>query len=545
MSRRIRLSTEGLDLKSNSFVLVTILAYIVSLIYRVILTYMIGEEGVAYFSIANEIYIVFSFVLSYAFSEAVSGLVRYRIKREQYRNAERVLHVAQMMAIVTGVICSVLLLLLSQFLSTKIVNLPLASLPVKIMAPSFVFVMLSGVYRGYFQGHGTKGPSVLSKVIETLVILLIGCLCAHWFFGYGQKVSALLQNPKYAPAYGALGASIGFMISGIINLVYMMFLHLLYKRKYYRQLLDYQKNQDSKFRIMRLLLRMGLPFAVYGAVFHCIPLVDACFYLKLTPDSVQKISNWGSYYGKQIVFCGILGSLVLMLCISPVKKIVQMAEHEEYRAVREKIALVIHQTAIFILPAAVFLSIFSEHLLDTLFKGNNMQTAKWISWGSISMVFYVFSFLFICILIRLRKMRHILACGAISLFLHVLVTAVLLAKTNLNVLALVVGNMIFYGVLMILCFLLLQFMFQYKQEWIRSIAFTLVSAAVAGLIAMLLDKVLVGVCGSLVSMLLCTIIGLMIYLILLVVTRSVTDREARDLIGGRIFQMISGLLHFL
>lgn len=546
MSRRKRVSGEGLDLKRDSFVLITIMAYVFSLIYRIVLIYIIGEDGVAYFSIANETYIILSFVLSYAFSESVSALIRYRMKRGQYRSAERVLHVSQIIAIITGLVCTLLLLLLNRFFVEKIVNLPMSSLPVKMMAPAFVFVMLNGVYKGYFQGNGSKVPSIYSKVIETAVIFAGGCIGAYFSFRYGQKVSALLQNPQYAPAYGAMGASIGFTVAGLLSLLYMMFLHLMYKRKYYRQLLqDNPKNLDSKSHIVRLLIRVGLPFAVYGVAFHCIPFLDACLFFKLSPDYVQKITDWGNYYGKQITVCGILGGLVLVLCISPVKRIVQMAEHEEYRAVRDKIGLLIHQTAIFIVPTAIFTALFAEHFLDSVFKGSNMQTAKWISWGSISMVLYVFAFLFISILMRLRKMRHILACGAISLVIHVLITAILLLKSNMNIMALVLGNILFYGVLMVFCFWVLQRTFQYRQEWIHSIAFTIVSAAVAGIIVMLLDKVLAGAFGSLVSMLVCIPIGIVVYMILLVVTRSVTSHEAEEMIGGRIFQALAGLLHFL
>ena len=62
---------------------------------------------------------------------------------------------------------------------------------------------------------------------------------------------------------------------------------------------------------------------------------------------------------------------------------------------------------------------------------------------------------------------------------------------------------------------------------------------------MLLDKVLAGAFGSLVSMLVCIPIGIVVYMILLVVTRSVTSHEAEEMLGGRIFQALAGLLHFL
>lgn len=546
MNRLSKRAKEKTGTRKDSFAVVTILAYTGSLIFRMILYYLIGEKGVGYFGIANELYIVISFLFSYGLSEAVTSLVRYRIRREQFKNAEKVLHGALILAVIAGGLFSILFLVGGQFFAEKVIGMPLAGLAVSFMAPALVFSLLTGVFRGYFQGNGSKVPSLHSKILETVFVIIGGSIGAGLLYGYGEKVSALLQNTDYAAAYGAMGASVGFLAASVLCFLHMLFLFLIYHRKMQQQIMrDVQRSQDRRGRILRMLIGVGIPYATYGFLFHCMPLLNSCFYFHTFEANADTAVLWGNYYGKYMVITGSIGSLITVTSLEPVRKIVFFAEREEYRSAREKISFLIHQLALFCVPAAVFTAVFSENLLNILFKGNNIRTAEWISWGSVGIVCYVFAILFMNILMRMKKMKYVLACGGAALLMHIVFTLILLQKTQLNILALVIGNIIFYLILMIAGFWLISRSFQYTQEWIKSIAFTIVNAGIAGLVSMLLNRALVGMTGSTISLLVCLPVGMVVYLILLVVTRSVSEREMENISGGGILREVAKLLHFL
>ena len=88
MSRK---GKEAKGRRKESYWTVLIFTCIASLILRVPLIYMTGEKGVAFGSFAIELYVAAGCFFTYGFSSATASLVRYRVRREQYGNAARVL----------------------------------------------------------------------------------------------------------------------------------------------------------------------------------------------------------------------------------------------------------------------------------------------------------------------------------------------------------------------------------------------------------------------------------------------------------------------
>ena len=542
-SKRVRAKVAA---GKDSFALIGILAYIGSLIFRIVLYYFIGEKGVGYFGIANEIFVVFSFFFSYGLSEAVAVLIRYRIKRDQYKNAQRVLHGAFILAVILGGIFSVMFLLGGQFFADKIIGVPLAGIAISMMAPAMVFNLLTGVLRGYFQGNGSKVPSIHSKLLEVVFMIGGGLLGAALLYRYGEKVSALLQNADYAAAYGAMGASVGLLTAAILGFLHLFLVFMLYHGKMKSLAFrDTQKQQDKKGHIIHMLVGTALPYSLHALVYHFLPLVDACFFFHFSKENTDAITKWGSYYGKHMVVIGIVGSLITLTALEPVRKIISLTEREEYRMAKEKIGYLMHQTALIVIPSAIFLAVLAENILGILFKGNLTQVAEWVMWGCIGLVFYVFAILFMSMLIRLKKVKFATVCGGIALLIHMILVLVLLQKTELGIMALVIGTIVFYLVLAIVGYVLVCRSFQYSQEWIRSFAYTIVAAGISGLIMMLLNKVISSGLGTTISLLICLPIGILVYMILLVVSRGVGEKEMENIAGGGIFRMIARMLHLI
>ena len=50
--------------------------------------------------------------------------------------------------------------------------------------------------------------------------------------------------------------------------------------------------------------------------------------------------------------------------------------------------------------------------------------------------------------------------------------------------------------------------------------------------------------GSVISLVICLVTAVIIYLVLLIVLRAFKDGELEEMAGGRILTMLAGLLHF-
>lgn len=546
MEKRSRRTKEKNSMRKDSVVAVGIYAYIGSLIFRIILCHMIGEKGIGYFGIAAELFVIFSFCISYGLSEAVTSLVRYRIKREQYKNAEKVLRCAVILAIVAGGICSFVFLFFGQAFAEKVAGLPLCALAVQMMAPAIVFSVPVGVYRGYFQGNGTRVPTVHSKLLEMLLFYVGGLLCCGLLRGYGQKVSALLQNEDYAAAYGAMGASIGFLASSVFCLLHLIFLVFIYrrnsKRTFQNETLRYQEKNGH---ILHMLIGASLPSVLYVFVFHCLPLLDGCLYLHMAKEGIQTETIWGIYYGKYLPVTGIVGSLIALTSLEPVRKILSFIDREEYRLAKERTGIVIHQLLLLSVPAAVFTAVLAENILNLLFGGNNTEEASLLMWGSFGIPFYVLAIVFLNMLVRLKKMKSVVICGSTAVLVHIVLVYVLLHGTGLDILAPILGGIVSYLLLAIGGFSLLCRSLQYTQEWVRSVAFTVIAAGIAGLVIMLINRALASAAGTTVSLVVCLVVGSLIYMVLLTVTKAVSEKEMESMKGGGVLRAFAGLLHFM
>lgn len=96
--------------RRDIYTIITLTALIGTLIFRIPLGYMIGDRGMACFGMANEIYLALAGAFSYGLSEAAALLVRYRIKREQFKSAQKVLRGGLFIGGITGTAISLLFL---------------------------------------------------------------------------------------------------------------------------------------------------------------------------------------------------------------------------------------------------------------------------------------------------------------------------------------------------------------------------------------------------------------------------------------------------
>ncbi|MBD5396265.1 MAG: hypothetical protein HDR71_18845 [Lachnospiraceae bacterium] len=546
MNKPKRKGKKGSAASKGNYIVMCTLMYVCSLIFRIPLLYMIGEKGIAFYSVAGELYVIVGCMFTYGLSEAVSSLVRYRVKRDQFKNASRVLHEAILIALVTGIILNILFIFTGNVFVTKVMCLPLAGLAVGYIAPAILLQMLTGVFKGYFEGNGSRVPSMHSLCLKTLFLLIAGLIGASIEHKYGVKVSALLQNEDYAAAHGAKGAAIGILIASVLGFLHMLLLFFMYRgntKKYKSR--DMQKSPDSGFAIFHMLIGTAAPFAAYALLFRIVPLLDGIFFVRLSKEGIDAAKVWGNYYGKYLVIIGVISLLITLVWNGQIKKIIYYVDRDELRTARSKTGILVHQTAIITVPAAIFTAVLSENLLNLLFKGNNKDMAGLVTAGSVIIVLFAFSGLFAEILISMKKMSYVIGYEAIALIVHIILVIVLLNSTELSITAIVIGNIAFFAVLTVFGFLMVSRIIQYRQEWLHTAAFTLIAGAITGLITMLLNKGISSIAGTTISLVACLVIGIIIYMILLIVTRAVTEQELEEMPAGGILLQLGRLIKFM
>ena len=529
--------------RRDIYTIITLTALTGALIFRIPLGYMIGNRGMACFGMANEIYLVLAGAFSYGLAEAAALLVRYRVKRDQFKSAAKVLRGGLFIGGTIGVLLSLLFLFFGHGFAKNVMNLPLAGLCVSLMAPSMVFNVLTGVFRGYFKGNGSRVPEMHSQILHTIFLFTGGLIGAGLLVKYGDKVSALLQNEDYAGAYGAMGASIGFLTASVLCFLHALALFFLFRNKLKLQMSrEMQKNTDTGLRIFSLLAGTGGLYILLWFCFQSLPLIDQSLFFTASKSAGDMAGQWGTYYGKCLVVIGILCAVIDMICLLPIRRILISLDRDGQKIAGGKLATLVHQCAVLAVPAAVFLAVLAENVLDLLFKGNNRQAAGWLQLGSLIIVFSVFATVFMDILLKGRRMKYVVLVGAGALILHIITAEVLLRTTTLGISAVLIAVIVFYVAVSVAGFFLVSSMFQYRQEWIRTFAFTIVASAIAGGIAMLLNKLLLSLLGAGITLLIVVPVCTVIFLILLILARAFETQELEEMAGGRILEILAGLL---
>lgn len=534
------------SLRKDSYTVVLLFTLMAAMVFRIPLGYIIGDKGLTYFGTANEIFILLSGVIGYWLSEAVAILVRYRMKRDQIRSAQKVISTALLLGMVLGILLSVLVGGLAHVMAESIFKIPLAGMAVRIISPAIVLQILTAILRGYFQGNGSKIPAIHSMVLNTVFLFVGGLAGAAMMHGYGEKVSALLQNEDYACAYGALGAALGVLAAEILSFLHMLILYFLLKGKMRKQMgRELQRNQDTGLHIYGMLLGTGAMYGICYLIFGCRLLIDEYLVYSIGGIAENADMIWGSYYGKYLVVIGVILCAVLLFCLFPVKRIAALVEHNEYRSAKERLGVLIHQCMVLAVPTAVFLAVFAENLLNTLFKGSNSMTAEWVQLGCVGLLFAVFAIVFMNILLKLKKIKAVIIASAVSLLIHIVVSVVLLTGVKLGITAVITGNICFWISLACSGFVMIGRMMQYKQEWIRHVAFPVVAAAASGLLGMLLNKALLSLLGNTASLIVCLLLAVIIYMVLLIALKDFTEEELEIMTGGNLILAFARMLRLM
>lgn len=529
--------------RRESYGTALILTCIASLMLRVPLVHMTGEKGVAFGSFAIELYVAAGCFFAYGLSSATASLVRYRVRREQYGNAGRVLKDALLAGAFAGILCSVLLTLLGSEFTKSVLHQPVAGMCISIMAPAIVFEVMTGVWKGYFEGNGSHIPSSHSIIIKSIVMITASLISTGLLYRYGQKVSALLQDSVYAAAYGAVGISIGILVSSVAGFLHIVFVFLVYRKGSIRK--EQQKNQDKGQHILRMLIGTSLPFMLYALLGRGILLLDGILFIRQKSEAADTVLLWGNYYGRCLPVLGIMALFCILFHEGYSRRVIYYMDREEFRMARERMAEFMQHIVLISLPVAVFTAVFSENLLNLFFKGNNAPLAQIVASGSILIPLFAISYACAELLIRMKKMRYVLSLEGITVVIHSILLIILLQSMGNSLFSILVAQIVPLAVFAVLSFILVFRGIQYRIDYMRGLAFPAATSAAAGLVCLVFNNLLSSFAGSTVSMIICIPIGLVIYIVLLLLLKAVNEDEVQKLPLAGIILFIGKLTRLL
>ena len=509
-----------------------IMVRFIGLLYRIPMTRILGADGNGYYSTAYEIYNIGLILSSYSLPLAVSKLIAAKRVREQYQDAKRVFKSGMLFGIIAGGLMTLILLFGADWITVTIFKSPNSALPLKVMAPTILVFSIMGVIRGYFQGQGNMVPTSISQIIEQVVNAIVS-ITASWFF---MNWFAAREN---VGSYGASGGTLGTLSGAVAALIFLVFLMIRYRRQNAQILSQPQSIPVESWKSTYTMLFLTLtPIILSQFVYQLSGSVDNAMFGQIMDAKgfveKERANLLGIYSSKYRLLSNVPVAIASALGTSMIPSIVHSRVQREHGEVKHKISLTVKFNMLIAIPCAVGMGVLAAPIMRLIFGDSQTLTAELMMIGSPAVIFFSLSTVTNSVLQGIDLMRKSVTHSAISLVIHAALVYIMLSFLGMGVYGLVIGNVTFALVVCILNWIAIGKALDYRQEVKTTFLLPFISAAVMGAAAYAVYTAVTALThryqlGLLVSVPL----AMVVYGILIILTRSVTEEELPEMPFGR------------
>ncbi|MCD8390270.1 MAG: polysaccharide biosynthesis protein [Firmicutes bacterium] len=327
---------------------------ILGAVFKIPLTYILNEEGMAVYNTAFQVYIMFlSFIIS-GFPTAISKTVAESMSFGKPSRARRCTCLLTLILSAAGLIGSALLYFFAPYFASALKE-ENAAAAIRVISPSVFFVALGTGYKSYFQGVSDMLPVAVSQVIESVIKLVVGCALAMYCVKFGMN----------ATVSGAIsGVTVGEILA-----TFMLFIGYIVSKKPKNALTTYASDDKA---ILRSVFVIAVPLLFAAAASNAVSLAETAVVRNhlldagLGEDEARFL--YGAYTGYALTVFHLPSGILGTLGISILPVIAgAMAVNNKKRA-RSVTATALNLTLILSLPCAAVMYMLPEELLNSLFR---------------------------------------------------------------------------------------------------------------------------------------------------------------------------------
>ncbi|MCM1261919.1 MAG: polysaccharide biosynthesis protein [Butyrivibrio sp.] len=538
--------------KKDSFVLQAgilaaagIIVRIIGLLYRSPLTSIIGLEGNGYYTNAINIYTIILLISSYSIPSAISKVIAQRLAYKEYRNAQRVFQCALIYVVVVGGVCSIVTFFGASFLVKVDGAVPV----LRVFAPTIFFSGLLGVFRGYFQAHGSMLHTSLSQILEQILNAVVSILAAYLLIGTVSGESETTQA-----VYGASGSAIGTGAGVLIALLFMFGMYRLnsgiIKRRIKR---DHTPILESYGEIFKVIITTVTPFILSTFIYNCSTVVNMYIYQYVMIDmmGVDKPAtaiSYGIFSTQAITIINIPIAIASAMSSASIPGIsATYATHKENET-RDKVRQAIHMTMLIAIPAAVGLFVLARPVVQFIYPQKEaLDTAgALVRVLAVTVVLYGLSTLTNAVLQGIGKVNIPVIHSAVSLAVQVVILVLMLLYTDLDLYALAGANIAYSLMMCILNQFSVMKYLSYKQDVKKTYLKPILAAIIMGAVAYgVYQGIFFLIKENRISVVVSIAFAAAVYFILIIKLGVVNEEELRSFPKGVFLVHLAKKIHLI
>lgn len=250
---------------------------LLGLVYRMVLINIDGFGDLAngYYSAGFNIYTLLLALSSVGIPNAISKMTAERIALGDRKGAHRIFRTSLVLFSLIGLVSTCIILFGADWIANELLLLPGAKYVLIALAPSILFVCVSSVIRGYFNGMKNMKPSSNSQILEQVFkcIFTIGIVVA---------LAALIVVPKteageqYKAQMLAAGANLATSVATVFSLLYLF---VYYRRRKKAIASDWENDtyktiEGTFFSVSKSILMISIPISLGSIISAINRIVD-------------------------------------------------------------------------------------------------------------------------------------------------------------------------------------------------------------------------------------------------------------------------------
>ena len=429
-----------MSLKKQSFVAgaailmaANAISKILGAVFKIPLTYILHEDGMAVFNVSFQVYIMFLAFVITGFPLAVSKSVAEAVSENKNERACNIVRISTLILCVIGAIGSVLLYFGADIFAHAMKE-EKSVFAIKMIAPSIFFVAWGTAYKSYFQGTSDMVPTALSQVVEAVVKLVVGYMLAVYFMCMGTEKTAG-------------GAVLGVTAGEIVATAMLWGMYLINKRG----IKNHCTKEDVK-DIVKTVMAIAIPILAANIMSNVLSFADTTILRTRLLDSGLSEEKsrylYGAYTGYAMTVFHLPSGILATLGVSilPVISGAIAANRKE----RASFAAMsgIQLTLYLSIPFTIVMYMLSHEILELIF--NNTASADMLRLSAPCLVMVCVSQITTAVLQASGRIIEPIIYNVSGMIVKTIFDYILVGRSEFNIYGTIIALNTGYFVIMIL-----------------------------------------------------------------------------------------------
>ncbi len=343
-----------------------VIVKLIGALYKIPLGGILSDAGFADFNAAYNIYSLLIIISTGGLPVALSKMVSEANALGRGNQVKRVFSLSLATFCVLGTVSFCVMAFFPNQLA-DLMNDSHSAYSILALAPAVFFICPLSAFRGYFQGHSLMTPTAVSQIIEALCKLVVGLALASAF-------KETLKNEAMAAAGAILGVSVGCALGAI-------YVYFCYQRHVRGLPQTHDEPEDSR-TILTTLARLAIPITLSSSVIAMTNILDTSIMLgrlqtalECTEEAARQMKG---VYDKALTLYNLPASFMVPLTASVIPHVSAAMKVKHRRLGAQISETALRTTALLAIPAGVGLFVLGEPIIRLLYPSTDVAQAGWM-----------------------------------------------------------------------------------------------------------------------------------------------------------------------